>query len=306
MGAVQQAVLRAVIAVIDFIYYSQLQIHTSKTLDALLNALKTFHENKDVFVQAGIREHFNIPKLHAMIHYLEAIKSRGSADGFNTESPERLHIDFAKEGYRASNKRDYIKQMVVWLGRQEAVARFSAYLDYLTLQQQDRASTSATKHCREDQDDDGDDEEIDEEAEQVQAVTTLPASSPISPKKSTHFVSVKPAAPHRNITTIIFEHKVENLIPALSTFIRRAYPPPLTPKLPDTTDVFDVYKRLSIQLPSIDATGRTGYIDRIRATPAIPAQGLTKEVPSHFDVVLVQTEDRNNPSTKGTYLEGAC
>jgi hypothetical protein len=91
-------------------------------LDALLNALKTFHENKDVFVQAGIREHFNIPKIHAMIHYLEAIKSRGSADGFNTESPERLHIDFAKEGYRASNKKDYIKQMVVWLGRQEATA----------------------------------------------------------------------------------------------------------------------------------------------------------------------------------------
>ena len=57
-----------------------------------------------------------------MVHYVEAIKSRGSADGFNTESPERLHIDYAKEGYRASNKKDYVKQMTVWLGRQEAIA----------------------------------------------------------------------------------------------------------------------------------------------------------------------------------------
>jgi hypothetical protein len=137
-------------------------------------------------------------------------------------------------------------------------------------------------------------------------VKALPASSPNSQKESTHFVSVKPAFPHRTVTTITSEHNLENLIPALSTFIRRTYPPPLSPKLPNTTDVFDLYKRLSIRLPSIDATGRTGYIDRIRATPAIPARGLVKEVPSHFDVVLVRTGDRNNPSTKGTYLEGAC
>ena len=41
-----------------------------------------------------IREHFNIPKIHAMVHYVAAVKSRGTLDGYNTESPERLHINY--------------------------------------------------------------------------------------------------------------------------------------------------------------------------------------------------------------------
>ena len=73
-GVVQLAVLRTVVAVIDFIYYAQFQVHTSKTLLALETALKTFHENKDVFIREGICEHFNMPKIHQMLHYVEAIR----------------------------------------------------------------------------------------------------------------------------------------------------------------------------------------------------------------------------------------
>ena len=130
-GAVQPAVLRTVIAVIDFIYYAQLQVHTSKTL----LALKTFHENKEVFIWEGIREHFNIPKIHQMQHYAKAIRTHGTADGYNTEASERLHIGYTKEAYCASNKKDYVKQMTVWLGRQEAVSRFKAYLLYAAAKQ---------------------------------------------------------------------------------------------------------------------------------------------------------------------------
>jgi hypothetical protein len=99
-GAVQAPVLCTAVALIDFIYYAQLHVHTSKTLEAMQKALDTFHEQKDVFMRLGVRDHFNIPKLHQMSHYIEAIKSRGSADGYNTESPERLHIDYVKEAYR--------------------------------------------------------------------------------------------------------------------------------------------------------------------------------------------------------------
>ena len=84
IGAVQPAVLRAAVAVIDFIYYSQLQVHTSRTLESLRKVLEAFHENKEIFVAEGIREHFNIPKIHAMVHYYAAIQSRGSLDGYNT------------------------------------------------------------------------------------------------------------------------------------------------------------------------------------------------------------------------------
>jgi len=98
-GAVTSRVLTVVRALLDFIYLSQLQSHTSRTLDALEACLNTFHTHKSVLIELGIWEHFNIPKLHVILHYLNAIRALGSADGYNTEFPEWLHIEFAKEGY---------------------------------------------------------------------------------------------------------------------------------------------------------------------------------------------------------------
>ena len=44
------------------------------------------------------------------------------------ESPEHLHINFAKEAYCASNKRDYVEQMVIWLQRHQAMWLRELYL----------------------------------------------------------------------------------------------------------------------------------------------------------------------------------
>ena len=41
---------------------------------------------------------------------------------------ERLHIDFAKNGWQASNQRDEFPQMITWLSRQEMVAGFESIL----------------------------------------------------------------------------------------------------------------------------------------------------------------------------------
>jgi Plavaka transposase len=292
IGAVQPAALRTAVAVIDFIYYSQLQVHTSETLKSLQKALEAFHENKNLFISEGIREHFNVPKIHAMVHYFGAIQSRGSPDGFNTESPERLHIDYAKEAYRASNKKDYVQQMTVWLGRQEAVARFRAYLDYVI-------ALDPTTPDNEPQDlDDNEphgfeDNEIMEEPAHGNLVV------------STHSVAIKPAFPHTDFNTLTTHFKATNFIPALSTFIRRIIPPPVLPILPNHIDHFDLYKRITILRPSNPAAGFPKSMDRLRATPSVPANGRSKAVPAHFDTVLVRVADANeNQHTKGTWLEG--
>ncbi|KAJ6524844.1 hypothetical protein B0H10DRAFT_1864271, partial [Mycena sp. CBHHK59/15] len=128
-GAVNTKVLTVVKALIDFIYYAQLQSHTSRTLTALEQTLDTFHLHKQIFIDLEIREHFNISKFHAIQHYVDTIRALGSADGYNTESPERLHINFAKKAYRASNRRDYLEQMALWLQRQEAMALRSMYVE---------------------------------------------------------------------------------------------------------------------------------------------------------------------------------
>lgn len=130
-GIVNERVFAAAKGLLDFIYLAQYQSHTERTLSQLEDALERFHFNKVAFIDAGVREHFNIPKIHSIMHYLDAIRLLGSADGFNTEAPERLHIDYAKKAYAGSSRVDYITQMTVWLRRQEAVGRHSAFLAWV-------------------------------------------------------------------------------------------------------------------------------------------------------------------------------
>jgi len=129
-GAVEGPVVFAVRATLDFIYYAHFELHTDSSLQQLATAWHDFHERKSIFVDYKIREHFNIPKVHSMQHYFHMIKSHGTADNFNTELPERLHIEMAKDAFKHTNKKDYISQMRLWLGRHESVRKFTAYLSW--------------------------------------------------------------------------------------------------------------------------------------------------------------------------------
>ncbi|KAF8513875.1 hypothetical protein JB92DRAFT_3083116 [Gautieria morchelliformis] len=100
------------------------------TAVARADALDTFHQNKQVFIDHHIRNHFQIPKIHMMEHYVALIRSKGSADSFNTELSEHLHIDCAKEGYCASNKKNCTEQMIKYLT--EAVDAFKDFFAWTT------------------------------------------------------------------------------------------------------------------------------------------------------------------------------
>ena len=108
-------------ALLDFIYLSQYSMHTVESLNTLDAALHRFHQEKDVFIELGIREHFNFPKLHGLAHYRRSITVFGTVDNYNTEQSERLHINFTKKAYCATNCKDEFKQMVTWVELQEAM-----------------------------------------------------------------------------------------------------------------------------------------------------------------------------------------
>ena len=124
--------LHAAKAILDFIYLAQYPSHDDTTLGYMDAALKAFHNARDVFVQTGARDHFNIPKFHSLLHYIESIKDFGTTDNYNTELFERLHIDFAKDGFKASNRRNERPQMILWLDRQEKAAQFESYIRSVT------------------------------------------------------------------------------------------------------------------------------------------------------------------------------
>ncbi|KAF8152456.1 hypothetical protein B0H34DRAFT_784586 [Crassisporium funariophilum] len=74
----------------------------------------------------GIQADFNIPKFHSLQHYINSIELSGTTDNYNTEMFERLHINFAKEGWRASNQCDKFPRMIWWLSRQEKISWFQS------------------------------------------------------------------------------------------------------------------------------------------------------------------------------------
>ena len=105
----------------DFLFIAQYQCQTSNTIQQLEDCLSVFHDNKDVFLDLGVRENFNLPKLHSLTHYASSIRLFGTTDNYNTEQFEHLHINFTKKPYHASNCKDEYFQMTKWLECREKV-----------------------------------------------------------------------------------------------------------------------------------------------------------------------------------------
>ncbi|KAH9962224.1 hypothetical protein BC827DRAFT_1103808, partial [Russula dissimulans] len=129
-GQLPARVLRAVHALLDFVYLAQFRSHTTDTINRLEDSLARFHDNKAVFTDLGIREHFNIPKFHSLVHYSSSIILFGTMDNYNTEQTEQLHIDFTKDAYRASNHKDEIPQMATWLSHHEKIQQHATFIKW--------------------------------------------------------------------------------------------------------------------------------------------------------------------------------
>ncbi|THU76369.1 hypothetical protein K435DRAFT_704958 [Dendrothele bispora CBS 962.96] len=133
--------LKCLRGLVDFLFLAQFPVHSTSTLKELSDALDRFHDNKQIFVDLGIRSNFHIPKIHFMNHYVENIIHLGTLDNFNTEYTERLHIDLAKEAYRATNKKDEYPQMTLWLERKEKIMRHESFMAWRTSGEQPHLRT---------------------------------------------------------------------------------------------------------------------------------------------------------------------
>ncbi|PSR97570.1 hypothetical protein PHLCEN_2v4309 [Hermanssonia centrifuga] len=280
-GGVEDEVVLAVCALMDFVYLASLQAHTSVMLAALQQTLHDFHLHKQAFIDLGARhlEHFNIPKYHMLEHYVQLILKFGSADGFNTEWSERLHIDYAKDGYRASNKKDYTAQMTKWLSRQEAVDRFTVYLEWYTNGEY-KPTPQASKT---------------QVLPEGPAISVDPGSITLADsRRSTYQVAAThPAFLHAvPASNIIHSHGLgaTQFLPALHNFLI-AHGSSI---IPHTFDKFDLFKQLVIQLPVLPETGKNKCKNVIRAIPP-PAQ------PAQCGFALVRT----GPTSTDTEPDGS-
>jgi hypothetical protein len=95
-------------ALLDFSYLARATRLTDTELQEMRDAHAEMHRLKEVLVDPDIYEHTRrldeIPKWHMISHYTDSIAELGTPDGYTTEHPEYLHIEFVKRGWAASNK----------------------------------------------------------------------------------------------------------------------------------------------------------------------------------------------------------
>ncbi|KAI0070403.1 hypothetical protein K474DRAFT_1741360 [Panus rudis PR-1116 ss-1] len=269
-GAVSGEVLACIQALVDFIYLAQLQVHTTVTLRLLREALEAFHANKEVFVRLGVRKHFNIPKLHSLLHYIESIIQRGTLDGLNTELSERLHIDFAKEAYRAGNHLDYIAHMTTWLLRQEKLHLRAAYLHWLAEHEYEEAM-----------------------ALKEQAQISLQTPLHFSELGVDSEFDAKCAFERQPVDVLMDKHQALQFHLAFLDFVRNNFANVLY--RPTHFSTYNCYHQVKILRPWNPYSGNKFTYDRICAIPAVPEKGRKKAVPAAFNTVLVRVnEDRHS------------
>ena len=75
--------------------------------------------------------HFAFPKMHLPSHIEEAIRRMGAPDNFTTDISELLHVENVKEAYRASNRVDYMEQMLWYNDRTTSLDYMKHTLVYL-------------------------------------------------------------------------------------------------------------------------------------------------------------------------------
>ena len=143
-GAVDPQISCVVGALLDFITYALYESHATETLSRMQEVLEAFHSAKDIFIELGVCENFSILKFHSLLHYVEGIKRLGSADGFNSEHPEWLHINFAKCPYLATNSHEYVGQMTKSIQWQEALVLQNNFLEWCFQGYQPTRSPSAS------------------------------------------------------------------------------------------------------------------------------------------------------------------
>jgi hypothetical protein len=253
-------------------------------------AWSAIHENKNVFVELGVRKRFNIPKFHSIIHYISAIRSHGTLDGYNSESPERLHIDFAKAPFRAGNKRDYTAQMATWMARHDAVQRHETFLRW--------AKGEGIIEKEEDDDNDKAEPERKRRRKEDDDVEVRGCRG--------YQVAKIPGYGNVTVDALInkFHAADEHFLWYLEEFLMaHSFPVPLSHDVP-----FGIFKRLSVMLPQIpQVTDLTDLRDTIRTTLPEPARDRRMAVPAQFDTVLAfenagltAFSDPSNP------LKGVC
>lgn len=105
--------VRAVAAFTEFCYLARRSVFTDDTIKQLEDALALFHQYREIFRTTGVRQDFNPPRQHSLVHYPRHIREFGAPNGLCSSITESKHIKAIKEPYRRSSRFEALGQMLL-------------------------------------------------------------------------------------------------------------------------------------------------------------------------------------------------
>ena len=92
---------------------------SSPDLECFQYHFARFHELRQIFIWAGVRVNFALPRQHALSHYYRGVQLFGSPNGLCSSITESKHITAVKEPWRRSNRFEATSQMLTTTTRTE-------------------------------------------------------------------------------------------------------------------------------------------------------------------------------------------
>lgn len=105
---------------VNFYYLVTGDSANEEILGIAMRELHAFRENVVVFENYS-KSGFEFPKMHAMMHYVGAIREAGNVANTNTEVTEARHIIDAKDPYRSSSRVNAALQMLRAVARRTSL-----------------------------------------------------------------------------------------------------------------------------------------------------------------------------------------
>ena len=112
-GYVLDNMIKALHTFLEFCYLACHNIHDRKSLDRMDKALQCYHHYRKIFLATGVWMGFNLPRQHALIHYIRAIWLFGAPNGLCSSIMELKHIKAMKEPWGWSSWFDALCQMLL-------------------------------------------------------------------------------------------------------------------------------------------------------------------------------------------------
>ena len=115
--------VRTVRALIEFCYLARRNIHDTRSLSAMQDALERFHHYRVIFEECSIRAAgFNLPRQHSLQHWIKLIQAFGAPNGLCSSITESKHIKAIKEPWRRSNRFKALGQILLTNQRLDKLA----------------------------------------------------------------------------------------------------------------------------------------------------------------------------------------